>query len=287
MTVLRVLQVGPQALIEDLGRPGRLAIGVAPSGAIDAASLQVANRVVGNREDAAGIEVLLGGLVLQADSPVVVVVTGAPAPITVDGRAAGFGDPVTLSPGSRLSLGPPPHGLRSYVAVRGGIVAPVILGSRSTDTSSGLGPALLRAGNRLEIGPPPRRPVTGAHIPHVASVAVHLTADLGPRDDLLTGRAKQQLAQCVWRVSSHTDRIGVRLDGPALELTHTGELPSSPIMAGAIQVPPSGQPIVFLNDHPTTGGYPIVACVHMDALASLGQARPGDMVRIALRENEI
>lgn len=287
MTALRVIAVGPQALIEDLGRPGHLGIGVAPSGALDGPSLRAANRVVGNPEDAAGVEVLLGGIVLQADSPVVVVVTGAPAPVRVDDKAAAFGEPLTLLPGSQLTIGRPTRGLRSYLAVRGGIDVPTMLGSRSTDTSSGLGPAPLKPGDQLAIGPAPGDRVSGAHIPPMVSGDVQLTADLGPRDDLLTDAARTQLAQSVWRVSNHTDRIGVRLDGPPLHLRHAGELPSAPIIAGAIQVPPSGQPIVFLNDHPTTGGYPIVACVRTDDLASLGQARPGDSVRVSLRDNRI
>lgn len=284
--MIHVVATGPQALIEDLGRPGHLAIGVAPSGAIDAPSLRLANRVVGNPEDAAGLEVVLGGLVLQADSPIVVMVAGAPAPVTIDRRAIAFGEPVTVAPGSVLALGRPPTALRSYVAIRGGIDVPTVLGSRSTDTSSDLGPAPLRAGDQLTVGPAPDHPVTHAGCLHVPGGPVRLVAHLGPRDDLLTNEARDQLAQSVWRVSSHTDRIGVRLDGPSLALTHTGELPSAPIIAGAIQVPPSGQPIVFLNDHPTTGGYPIVACVRAGSLADLGQARPGELVRI-LRDNPI
>lgn len=287
MTALRVIAVGPQALIEDLGRPGHLRIGVAPSGAVDAPSLRLANRVVGNPEDAAGLEVLLGGLVLQPDAAVVVMVTGAPTPITVEGRPVPFGEPVTVAVGSRLSLGRPPSGLRSYVAVRGGIEVAPVLGSRSTDTSSGLGPKPLRTGDLLPVGPPPDRPVNHTDSVRVPDGAHRLVADLGPRDDLLTGAAKDQLAQCDWRVSAHTDRIGVRLEGPRMELTHTGELPSAPIIAGAIQVPPDGQPIVFLQDHPTTGGYPIVACVRAPDLSSLGQAAPGEIVRILVRENRV
>lgn len=287
MTALRVIAVGAQALIQDLGRPGLLGIGVAPSGAIDAASLQVANRAVGNPEGAAGIEVLLGGLVLQPNAAVVVMVTGAPTPFTVDGRPVPFGEPVTVAARSRLSLGRPPRALRSYVAIRGGIDVPLVLGSRSTDTSSGLGSPPLRAGDRLAIGSPPDHPVAYAGSLLIPGGPVRLRADLGPRDDLMTNAAKDQLAQCDWRVSAHTDRIGVRLEGPRLALTHSGELPSAPIMAGAIQLPPDGQPIVFLRDHPTTGGYPIVACVRAADLDSLGQAVPGEIVQISLRDNPI
>ncbi|KYH46059.1 biotin-dependent carboxyltransferase family protein [Branchiibius sp. NY16-3462-2] len=287
MNALRVIAVGPQALIEDLGRTGHLGIGVAPSGAIDGPSLRAANRVLGNPESAAGVEILLGGVELQADSPVVVVVTGAPAPVTVDGNPAPFGEPLTLGAESTLTIGRPTSGLRSYLAVRGGIEVTETLGSRSTDTSSGLGPTPVQPGDRLVIGPAPSEPVNGDPIPPLLSGPVHLTAYLGPRDDLLTKSAKTQLTQSVWRVSNHTDRIGVRLDGPPLALNHTGELSSAPILAGAIQVPPSGQPIVFLNDHPTTGGYPIVACVRREDLPGLGQARPGETVRITLRANEI
>lgn len=287
MNTLQVVAVGPQALVEDLGRPGRLNIGIAPSGAVDPVSLRAANRLVGNPESAAAVEVLLGGLVVRPDHSAVIAIAGAPAPITVDGRAAAFGRAVTVPAGASLAIGVPQAGLRSYLAVRGGVATAEVLGSRSTDTSNGLGLPPLQPGDRLPVGQAPEAPVADVDLAPISAAPLHLTADLGPRDDLLTKHAKAQIAQSGWRVSDQTDRIGVRLDGPRLDLTHTGELPSAPIIAGAIQVPPSGQPIVFLVDHPTTGGYPIVACVRTGDLALLGQARPGCPVRITLRVNAI
>lgn len=287
MTSLVVVATGGQSLVEDLGRPGRLGIGIPPAGAVDPVSLRAANRLVGNPEDAAAIEVLLGGLAIRPDHTVVVAVTGAPAASTVDGRPVAFGRAVTVPAGATMALAAPLTGLRSYLAVRGGLDVPQVLGSRSADTSNGLGPAPLRPGDELPVGPAPDRPVAAADLTPVAPVSRRLTADLGPRDDLLTREAGQLLSQAHWRVSSRTDRIGVRLEGPHLMLTHDGELPSAPILPGAIQVPPSGQPIVFLNDHPITGGYPIVACVRAGDLGALAQARPGDEVRITLRTNRI
>lgn len=287
MTLLRVLAVGAQALVEDLGRPGLLAQGVPTSGALDGDSLRIANRILGNPVGAAGIEVLLGGLILRPDRSVVVAVAGAPCPVSINSAPAAFGEAVAVPAGAELRLAAPPSGLRSYLAVRGGIDVPPVLGSRSTDTSSGIGPAPLRPGDVLAVGPAPQEQIGFAPILPPPGGAVQVRAGLGPRHDLLTSAAHALLGGEQWRVASQADRIGVRLEGPRLELTHSGELPSAPIIAGAIQVPPSGQPIVFLADHPTTGGYPIVACVQPADLAALAQARPGESVRITLRANAI
>lgn len=287
MTSLTVLAVGPQALVEDLGRPGRLGIGVAGSGALDAASLRAANRLVGNPDGAAGVEVLLGGLRWRADAPVTFAVTGAPAPLWVEHRPVAFAEPCSVAAGATITLGTPVTGLRSYLAVRGGLAVPAVLGSRSTDTSSGLGPPPLQPGDRLPIGPPPQRAVEPADAPKQFSDVRQLVLDLGPRHDLLTRSARTSLTRVSWRVSADTDRIGVRLDGPALTLTSTGELPSAPILPGAVQVPPSGQPVIFLVDHPTTGGYPVIGCVRRADVALLGQSRPGSPVRLSVRENRV
>ncbi|WP_309229482.1 MULTISPECIES: biotin-dependent carboxyltransferase family protein [unclassified Blastococcus] len=275
-----MLAPGPLATVQDLGRPGRAAIGVTRSGAADAASAALANRLVGNRPEAALLEVTAGGLRLRAGRTVLVAVTGAPLPVAVDGRPAPFAAPMTLPPGAVLSLGTPWAGLRSYLAVRGGIDVPPVLGSRSTDTLSGLGPPPLTAGTLLPVGdlaadepvvdvapvgPPPDRPV--------------LRVLPGPRRDWLDDAAWAALTTQEWAVAADSDRVGLRLTGPRLARAREGELPSEGLVAGAVQVPPDGAPVLFLADHPVTGGYPVLAVVVTADLPLAAQLRPGDGVR--------
>lgn len=151
---LEVLATGPQALVQDLGRPGLASVGVGRSGAADRGSFSLAARLLGQDPVHAAIEVLLGGLALRSTNSVTVVLTGAPAPATVDGALVGHGAPFLLPRGSTLQLARPLSGLRTYVAVRGGIDVPAVLGSRATDTLSGLGPTPLQAGDLLPVGTP-------------------------------------------------------------------------------------------------------------------------------------
>lgn len=283
---LRVLASGPSSVIQDLGRPGWFASGVGVSGAADRSSHTLANRLVGNREDAATIECLLGGLEVRAVGQVIVAVTGAPAPITVDGRPTGHASVIVLHDGQRLRLGMAEAGMRVYVAVRGGIGVPPVLGSRSRDTLSELGPEPLRAGVDLPVGDDRAREITVDVAPVAAVDTAPITARVifGPRDDWFS--APGDLLTGWWKVGDSVDRIGARLHRPggfpALIRRRCGELPSEGMPAGAIQVPPSGEPVVFLADHPITGGYPVVATVVDRDLDLLGQARPGQ--RIFFRE---
>ncbi|WP_406268383.1 biotin-dependent carboxyltransferase family protein [Nocardia sp. NBC_00881] len=277
-----VEQVGPLATIQDLGRPGWFDSGVGPSGAADRSSLRLANRLVGNPEGHAAIEVLLGGLALRAEEHATFAVTGAPAPATVDGTPVGHASVLELEAGQVLRLGYASVGLRSYVAVRGGVDVPPVLGSRSRDTMSGLGPEPLAKRDRLPIGPSPRTLPTVEFAPVAEPpadlVAVH--AMLGPRDDWFTDAAA--LFDGVWEISTDTDRIGARLDrrtGPPLTRKDKAELPTEGVTLGSIQVPPSGQPVVFLADHPITGGYPVVAVIIDADVDAVAQARPGQPVR--------
>lgn len=278
--MLAVLAPGPLTTVQDRGRPGYAAIGVTRSGAADAASADLANRLVGNRPEAAVLEVTAGGLRLRAGRTLLVAVTGAPAPVQIDGRPAPFAAPTTLHPGAVLALGPPPRGLRSYVAVRGGIDVPPVLGSRSTDTLSGLGPLPLAAGTLLPVGdlagdepvvdvapvgPPSERPV--------------LRVLPGPRRDWLDAAAWRTLTAQEWQVGNDSDRVGLRLTGPRLARARDGELPSEGLVPGALQVPPDGAPVLFLADHPVTGGYPVLAVVVTADLPLAAQLRPGDTVR--------
>jgi biotin-dependent carboxylase-like uncharacterized protein len=268
--MIEVLAPGPLATVQDTGRFGLAALGVPRSGAFDQRALRTANRLVGNADDAAGIEITLGGTHLRFGIAATVAFTGAVCPGAPD-----WGVAVSLAAGTVVRLGSPSTGLRTYLAVRGGLGVPAVLGSRSTDTLSGLGPAPLRAGDRLPIGTA-RGPVSGAGVPGVATAGA-LAVRFGPRDDWFTPQARELLLDAEWVVRSESDRIGLRLAGPVLERSRRSELPSEPMLPGAIQVPPDGQPIVFGPDSPVTGGYPVLAVVtDLDAVAQL---RPGDALR--------
>jgi biotin-dependent carboxylase-like uncharacterized protein len=279
-TRLKVLATGPLSLVEDLGRTGASGIGVGRSGAADRAALRQANRAVGNPEDAAGLEVTFGGLEVEvAGGHVWLCVTGAPTPVSVDGRGVGAYTVVSAPPGSVVRLGVPEHGLRSYVSVRGGIDVPPVLGSRSHDVMAGLGPPPLSEGDELPIGaatdafpevdvlPPPR-----------LDDDVVLSLVRGPRDEWV--RDVDTLVRTEWTASEKTNRVGMRLEGAAVE--HRDEdtqLPSEGAYRGAVQVPPSGEPVVFLADHPVTGGYPVVAVVVDADVDRAAQVRPGQTLR--------
>ncbi|MCP2276701.1 biotin-dependent carboxyltransferase family protein [Nocardia amikacinitolerans] len=274
--------VGPLATIQDLGRPGWFDSGVGVSGAADRASLRLANRLVGNPEDAAAIEVLLGGLVLRAERHHTVAVAGAPAQAVLDGIPVGHASVLEIEEGQTLRLGFAANGLRSYVAVRGGIDIAPVLGSRSRDTLSGIGPEPLRPGDRLPIGPVPRALplVDVAPVDAPPGDVVTVRALLGPRDDWFEDAAALFAAE--WAVSPDTDRVGARIDhvgGPELRRRITGELRTEGMALGSIQVPPSGQPVIFLADHPITGGYPVIAVVLDADVDAVAQARPGQRLR--------
>lgn len=290
MTALVVEAVGPLALVEDLGRPGHAAIGVTGSGAADRRALRLANRLLGNAEGAPALEVLLGGLAVRAEGTVRMCVTGAPAPLLVDDRAAPLDAPFDLPDGRLLRMGMPRNGLRTYLAVRGGLDVPLVLGSASTDPTMGVGPDPLAPGRRLAVRPSEPRNAAPADVdvaaptaPPVTDVVVRVV--VGPREDWFTPTAVPTLLSRPWTVSADTDRVGVRLDGPRLDRITNGqsletlELPSEPVARGAVQIPHSGQPLVFLADHPTTGGYPVIAVVVDDDTDVLAQLRPGERIR--------
>ena len=278
--MLTVLAAGPLATVQDLGRPGWASIGVTRSGAADRDAAALAGRLVGNDPSAAVVEVTAGGLRVRAGRTLLVAVTGAPAPVTVDGRPAPYAAPLTLRPGQVLGLGVPPVGLRSYLAVRGGVDVPPVLGSRSTDTLSGLGPAPLRTGDELPVG------ALAAAEPFVDIAPVRAPSSEpvlrilpGPRRNWLAPDAWAALTSADWRVTADSDRVGLRLAGPRLERERDGELPSEGLVPGAVQVPPDGAPVLFLADHPVTGGYPVLAVVATADLPAAAQLRPGDLLR--------
>jgi biotin-dependent carboxylase-like uncharacterized protein len=281
--VIAIVKPGLLTTVQDLGRPGYAHLGVARSGALDAPALARANALVGNPPGAAGLETTLTGVTLRAEAALTVAVSGASAPVTVDGEPAGFDAPVALAAGAVLDVGPARTGVRSYVAVAGGIRVAPVLGSRSTDTLSGLGPPPMRAGFVLPVGTPQAIPLPDEAPSYVdvavarAELAVRIRT--GPRHDCFSLPARDALVGQPYVLSVKSNRVGARLHGPALTRTAQGELPSEGIVLGAIQVPADGQPLVFLADHPTTGGYPVIAVVERADLPLLAQARPGTAIR--------
>ncbi|MBA8793319.1 biotin-dependent carboxylase-like uncharacterized protein [Friedmanniella endophytica] len=280
--MITVVRPGPLALLQDLGRPGLAAIGVPTSGAADRGQAALAHRLVGNRPDAALLETVLGGLELRSDDPLWCAVTGPATAVTVDGRPVGTHRRVLLPPDVPLVVAAPPRGLRHYVAVRGGLVPPPVLGSRSTDLLSGLGPAPLRAGDRLPVGDPTGPLPPAVRLPPPAAVG-ELWLTTGPRRDWLDGTGWSALVGTTWEVSAESNRVGVRLTGPPVPRRTDAELPSEGLVRGAVQLPPSGQPVLFGADHPVTGGYPVVAVLTPTSADAAAQLRPGDRVRLRFR----
>src|SRR5699024_2139617 len=258
---LEIAATGPLATVQDRGRVGYQHIGVGSSGAADRGAYRLANRLVGNQPGAAAIETTFGGLVAHARRTLFVAVTGAHCPLSLDGRAAATNSTLLLRTGAQLRLGTPTAGVRSYVAVRGGIDVAPVLGSRATDTLSGLGPTRLRAGTLLPVGHAhgSMPAIDCAPLPPPPAENVSLRVVPGPREDWFSEAARANLFDGFYTVTPRSDRVGMRLEGPPLTRRRTAELPSEGMVAGAIQVPPSEQPTLFLSDHPVTGGYPVIA----------------------------
>ncbi|AUI50530.1 carboxyltransferase domain-containing protein [Arthrobacter crystallopoietes] len=295
---LEVVSPGLRSLLQDLGRPGLGDLGVSASGAVDPSAARQANRLAGNGSGDAVIENLFGSLVLRARGDQVLAVTGARVELTINpsGRRPAQDAPFALLDGETLALGPATTGLQAYVAVRGGIEVEPVLGSRSTDTMSGLGPAPLAAGSVLPIGQTTNRHVVGTPEPSALRVAPGEAATLritaGPRDDWFGAAGLERLTGQKWLASSASDRIGLRLELPdgakgsaapaSLARIREGELKSEGVVAGSLQVPPSGLPVLFLADHPVTGGYPVIAAVVPEDLPVAAQLPPGTTIRFVL-----
>ncbi|MGV9457224.1 5-oxoprolinase subunit C family protein [Streptomyces sp. NPDC003635] len=277
---LSVVRAGALTTVQDTGRPGHAHLGVPRSGALDGPAAALVNRLVGNPPEAAVLETTLTGVAVRPRSTITAAVGGAPCAVTVDGRPAPWGAPVLVPSGALLEVGTATAGVRSYVAVSGGIAVDPVLGSRSTDLLSGLGPTPLTDGAVLPLGTPTALParVDGSPQPSPPTELL-LRVTLGPRDDWFTAEAVATLTSRTYRVSPASNRIGLRTEGPALARAKAGELPSEGMVLGAVQVPPDGGPVVFLADHPTTGGYPVIAVVRPQDLPAAAQAAPGTPVR--------
>jgi len=280
---IRVRRAGALTTIQDCGRPGYAHLGVPRSGALDAPAHHEANRLAGNVPGAAVLETTLTGVALTVDGDVTAAVTGAPAEVRVDGQAALLGKPVKLRRGQLLDVRTAQSGVRSYVAFSGGLAVPRVLGSASADLLSGLGPARLADGNVLPLGVP-----GAAHggpgcalgeLPVLAQEYVLLYP--GPRADWLVSPGLTALEKGDWTVTPDSNRVALRLAGLPVG-RRRGELASEGLVAGAIQALPDGHLVLFLADHPTTGGYPVIAVADPVCLAACAQARPGSTVRFRL-----
>lgn len=285
MTSLTVLQTGPLTTVQDFGRQGQGALGVGRSGACDRGAHRLANALVGNHPTLATLEVTLGGLEVMADHDTVVATSGARCPMRLQeggsSRPVPHLSPFEVRPGERLRLATPTAGLRTYVAVRGGIAVEPVLGSRATDVLSGLGPPPVDAGDVLPVGTTPR-PLPGvdvAAIPEPTNDALVVRVTPGPRRDWFDDDAWALLTSQSYTVDADSNRVGVRLTGDPLARLREGELISEGLLRGALQVPPSGLPVLFLSDHPVTGGYPVIAYVDDLDVDRCAQLRPGQEVR--------
>lgn len=282
MIALEVLHTGPLALVEDLGRPGLAHIGVTHSGAADRRSHTLANRLVANPDDCATIEITLGGFSARVHGGTIhIAVTGADARPTADGIPFGINSVRRVTPGQVISLGAPASGLRSYLGVRGGIDVPAVLGSRSYDTLSGIGPPPLLAGDTVPIGEPSGSfpELDQAPVAAIGAGQVDLRLVPGPRDNWFAD--PDALVDVRWVTSARSDRVGIRLTGPPLRLRcPERQLPSEGATRGAVQVPPDGQPVILGPDHPVTGGYPVIGVMVDSDTDILARLRPGQPVRL-------
>lgn len=278
--MLRVVAGGLMTTIQDLGRPGYGHLGVSRSGAADRGALRLANRLVGNPDGHAALESTVIGPTLIAQRGTIVAVTGAPVAATIDGRLVDMNVATILPGGATLTLGTVRAGLRTYVAFAGGIDCDRAFASASTDTLSGLGPAPVASGTQLFLGPRVADPPPVDFVPaSEPPTAIRVEMILGPRCDWLRPDSLTVLRQNRFVVAATSNRVGVRLDGPRLNLAKAIEMRSEGVIAGAMQVPPSGQPIILLADHPTTGGYPVVGCIPERELDRIAQLPPGGGLR--------
>lgn len=275
----KVLAAPMPAVFQDLGRFGQTGQGVSASGALDRSAFNAANRIVGNPANTPALELTLGGFSFESNGRAVIGLAGAPCPVTVRDAAGRNRDfqtwqPIALEPGDVVTIGHPKSGMRAYLAVRGGFDVAPVLGSAATDTLAVVGPEPVTSGTVLALKGRNEglTSVSTGEIPAFdapsAGDVVTLDVVLGPRTDWFTQKGLETLTSQLWQVTPQSSRVGIRLAGEVpLERKDSAELPSEGTATGAIQVPHSGQPVLFLADHPLTGGYPVIGAVaeyHLD-----------------------
>jgi biotin-dependent carboxylase-like uncharacterized protein len=274
--MIEVLAAGPATTVQDLGRDGYGHLGVPGAGAVDRLNLRIANRLVGNPDAAAALEMAAEGVSLRFDTDLRVALTGGTLELQLDGAPAPMYQTLFVKAGMELRCGRVLQGWRSYLSLAGGLRAEPVLGSRSTDSLARLGPAALMAGTRLQAGPVSLSD-EGVYMRsaprYLGSARLRILA--GPHQEWFSPEALLALRTAKFRVSSQSDRIGLRLEGQTLRRLKEAELPSMGMVEGAIQVPGSGQPIVLMSNHGATGGYPVIANVIAADMHLAAQLAPG------------
>lgn len=287
--MIEVLRAGVSDLVVDQGRPGWGAIGVPVGGAADAAALAAANLLVGNSEDAAGLEMTLRGPALRFPEGGIIALTGSPFAATrSSGAALAWNETLVVAAGETLSLGAAAAGCRAWLAVRGGLAAAQVMGSRSVFLPGEFGGRFgraLRAGDVLETGAVPGgvRLLRASPPQDAGDGALRVVP--GPQLHSFGDAGLAAFFSGTYRIDAASDRRGLRLRGPCV--THAlQDLRSQGVLPGAVQVPADGQPIILGWDGPVTGGYPVVAALITADLSKLAQLRPGDLVRFETIELE-
>jgi antagonist of KipI len=285
MNALVVEAPGLFTTVQDLGREGFGPMGVSPSGAADAISLRIGNRLVGNPESAAALEMTLIGGAFTFERAAIIAVTGADFGPSWDGLALPMWTSIEIRDGQTVRFEPTRSGARAYLCIQGGIAVEPFLGSASTHVLSGLGGfegRALRKGDRVELGAADslfrKRLLTPKALEKLQPRKVIRVTD-GPQSDWFAGSSWKALCGNAFRVTEQSNRMGIRLQGPPISLDVSPEMVTEGVSLGAIQVPSSGQPIILFVEQQTTGGYPKIANVISADLYSLGQLRPRDEIR--------
>ncbi len=288
MKLCRVIEPGLFTTVQDLGRPGFQRFGVPISGAMDQHALIVANLLLGNESRDAGLEITLLGPKLEFLDETQIAVTGADLSPTINREEVACWQTLHVSKDDVLSFGRPQSGCRAYLAVKGGIDVPVVLGSRSTYSRGGFGGfqgRKLKAGDIVEAFKPDALLKHGFRMPQqlIPHYSSKLTVEvvLGPQHSFFTDRRIETFLSSTFTVTSASDRMGYRLDGPQIKRRGSADMVSDAIPVGAVQVPRSGKPIIMMLDAQTTGGYPKIAVVTSPGISRLGQAKPGDRVQFS------
>lgn len=285
MGTMTVITPGLLSTIQDEGRFGYMQTGFSPGGAMDSFALKLANILVGNAPGDGAVEMTMLGMTVAFDQETVVAVTGAQLPLTLNGKPVSMNESIPVCPGDVLVCGPMSAGMRSYLAVAGGFDLAPAMGSMSTNLKCGLGGfegRPLKKGDRL----PLRHSFTLQQLGHRQTTppaymeeALVLRVILGPQDDMFTHKGLQTFLSKTYTVSDKSDRMGIRLEGPAIENINGVDIISDGIATGSVQIPPAGTPIIMMADRQTTGGYAKIATVISADLKRIAQARPGSKLR--------
>jgi antagonist of KipI len=288
MNSIHVVKAGLLTTVQDLGRQSFGAIGVSASGAADPISLRLGNRLVVNIEGAAGLEMTLLGGTFVFEKEAILALSGSDFGASIDDTDVPVGESFEIRPGQTLRVGPTRSGARCYLCVHGGIAVPPFLGSASTHILSGLGGfkgRALRDGDVLQIGPSAerfRKRRIAPHILELLSPRKDLRVTPGPQADWFSEASQRSFYSGVYRVGEQSDRMGLRLEGAAISQNRRRAMITEGVSLGAIQVPPSGSPIILFVEQRTTGGYPKIANLIAADLHCLGQLRPRDEIRLEL-----